>query len=91
MGKERNNAECNNIWKLSFFLLMSDSLSKNGTPVIHRVSNKNTATAEELAQAEASGKTSMKNKGKGGKKCRFFKLYTYNILMSSSTFFSHAN
>lgn len=77
--KKRNNAACSNIWKLSLFLPVSESLSKKGTPVIHRASIRNTATAEQCMRAEASGKTSMKNKRKGKKKKKhmfFFKLCT---------------
>lgn len=66
--KKRNNAACSNIWNLSLFLAASERLSKKGTPGIHRVPLRNTATAEQCMRAEASGKTSMKNKRKGKKK-----------------------
>lgn len=71
--KKRNNAACSNIWKLSIFLPVTESLSKKGTPVIHRASVRNTATAEQCMRAEASGKTSIKNKrNKKRRKTLFF-------------------
>lgn len=78
------------------------SLSKKGTPVIHRASVRNTATAEQCTRAEASGKTTIKNKRNEKKKKKktlffFFKaLYRCDDnLMSPSPFFFffcfHAN
>lgn len=92
--KKRNNAARSNIWNLSLFLAVSERLSKKGTPGIHRVPLRNTATAEQCMRAEASGKTSMKNKRKGRKKKKknlvFFKgLYRCSDnLMSPSAFFA---
>ena len=92
--KKKNNAACSNIWKLSLFLAVSERLSKKGTPVIHRASVRNTATAEQCMRAEASGKTSMKNKKKEKKNKKtssiFFKaLYRCDDnLMSPSAFFA---
>lgn len=78
--EKRNNAECSNIWKLSLFLPVSEKLSKKGTPVIHRASVRNTATAEQCMRAEASGKTSMKNKRNGNKKKEKRTLYFFKAL-----------
>lgn len=66
--KKRNNAACSNIWNISLFIAVSERLSKKGILGIHRVLLRNTATAEQCMRAEASGKTSMKNKRKGKKK-----------------------
>lgn len=78
--RKRNNAACSNIWNLSLFLVVSERLSKKGTPGIHRVALRNGATSEQCMRAEATGKTSMKNKRKGKKKKKttgfFLKLCT---------------
>lgn len=94
MRKKRNNVACSNIWNLSLFLTVSERLSKKGTPGIHRVALRNTGTAEQCMRAEASGKTSMKNKRKvkkRGKKTQVFFKALYRCsdnLMSLSAFFA---